>query len=149
MTGGERRSAYACDITYATANEIGFDFLRDQLALHLQEQVHRPFNTVVIDEVDSILIDEARIPLVIPEAAAMKALWLLWQIVWCVPFTAAFTTASIPAGRNVGLTDEGIRAVENATGCPNLYNERNLVLLTRSRTLCTLTPCCIGTSITS
>ena len=57
--------AYACDITYATANEIGFDILRDGLALHPREQVHRPFAAAVIDEADSILIDEARIPLVI------------------------------------------------------------------------------------
>ena len=65
MTPAERRAAYACDITYATANEIGFDVLRDRLALRLDEQVHRPFSAAVIDEVDSILIDEARIPLVI------------------------------------------------------------------------------------
>ncbi len=58
-------AAYACDVTYATANEIGFDFFRDRLALRLDEQVHRPFAAAVIDEVDSILIDEARIPLVI------------------------------------------------------------------------------------
>src|SRR5262249_5045456 len=65
MTPAERRAAYGCDITYATANEIGFDVLRDRLALHFDEQVHRPFFAAVIDEVDSILIDEARIPLVI------------------------------------------------------------------------------------
>ena len=65
MTPAERRAAYACDVTYATANEIGFDVLRDRLALRLDEQVHRPFFAAVIDEVDSILIDEARIPLVI------------------------------------------------------------------------------------
>src|SRR5262249_30905934 len=65
MSSAERRAAYACDITYATANEIGFDFLRDRLALDLDAQVHRPFHSAVIDEVDSILIDEARIPLVI------------------------------------------------------------------------------------
>lgn len=65
MTAAERRAAYSCDITYATANEIGFDVLRDRLALRLDQQVHRPFSTAVIDEVDSILIDEARIPLVI------------------------------------------------------------------------------------
>src|SRR4029077_20331132 len=65
MSHTERRSAYACDITYATANEIGFDVLRDRLALRLDEQAHRPFAVAVIDEADSILIDEARIPLVI------------------------------------------------------------------------------------
>ena len=58
MILSERRAAYSCDITYATANEIGFDFLRDQLALRVDEQVHRPFHAAVIDEADSILIDE-------------------------------------------------------------------------------------------
>ena len=65
MSAERRRQAYACDITYATANEIGFDYLRDQLALQPSEQVLRPFTAAVIDEADSILIDEARIPLVI------------------------------------------------------------------------------------
>ena len=65
MSTAERQPAYACDVMYATANEIGFDFLRDRLALHLEEQVQRPFAAAVIDEADSILIDEARIPLVI------------------------------------------------------------------------------------
>jgi preprotein translocase subunit SecA len=65
MSTAERQAAYACDVMYATANEIGFDFLRDRLALHLEEQVQRPFFAAVIDEADSILIDEARIPLVI------------------------------------------------------------------------------------
>lgn len=57
MTAADRRAAYSCDITYATANEIGFDFLRDRLALHTSELVHRPFECAVIDEADSILID--------------------------------------------------------------------------------------------
>jgi preprotein translocase subunit SecA len=68
MTAEARRAAYASDITYATANEIGFDFLRDQLALYPNEQVHRAFHAAVIDEADSILIDEARIPLIIAGA---------------------------------------------------------------------------------
>jgi len=65
MGTADRRRAYACDITYATANEIGFDSLRDQIALGLDQQVHRPFHCAVIDEADSILIDEARIPLIL------------------------------------------------------------------------------------
>jgi preprotein translocase subunit SecA len=56
MTSAQRRGAYACDVTYATANEIGFDVLRDRLALRLDEQVHRPFFAAVIDEADSILM---------------------------------------------------------------------------------------------
>ena len=65
MTGEQRRQAYACDITYCTPNEVGFDYLRDQLALQPSDQVQRPFAAAVIDEADSILIDEARVPLVI------------------------------------------------------------------------------------
>ena len=60
-----RRAAYLCDVTYATANEVGFDYLRDGLARNTGEIVQRPFAFAVIDEADSILIDEARIPLVI------------------------------------------------------------------------------------
>ena len=65
MTGEERKQAYLCDVTYATANEIGFDFLRDQIAMVPRQRVHRPFAAALIDEADSILIDEARIPLVL------------------------------------------------------------------------------------
>src|SRR5207249_5825461 len=65
MNAAERRQAYACDITYTTANEAGFDYLRDQLALYPGDQVHRPFAVAVVDEADSILIDEARVPLFI------------------------------------------------------------------------------------
>ena len=65
MTSDQRRKAYACDITYGTANEVGFDYLRDQLALFHKDQVHRNFYAALIDEADSILIDEARVPLVI------------------------------------------------------------------------------------
>src|SRR5262249_19960433 len=59
MNSEERQRAYNCDVTYGTANEIGFDYLRDQLALHRTDQVHRPFNVALVDEADSILIDEA------------------------------------------------------------------------------------------
>src|SRR5262249_26504699 len=65
MSSNERKQAYGYDITYTTANEAGFDYLRDQLALYPQEQVHRPFAVALVDEADSILIDEARLPLVI------------------------------------------------------------------------------------
>src|SRR5262249_24642922 len=65
MNSSERTRAYACDVTYGTANEFAFDYLRDQLALKPQDQVPRPFAIGLVDEADSILIDEARIPLVI------------------------------------------------------------------------------------
>ena len=61
----ERRAAYACDITYGTNNEFGFDYLRDNMKFRLEEMVQRAFNFAIVDEVDSILIDEARTPLII------------------------------------------------------------------------------------
>ena len=61
----ERQIAYKCDITYATNNELGFDYLRDNMKFRLEEIVQRPFNYAIVDEVDSILIDEARTPLII------------------------------------------------------------------------------------
>ena len=126
----ERRRDYACDVLYATANEIGFDFLRDRLALRLDEQVQRPFAAAVIDEVDSILIDEARIPLVIAggDADESSLAYVADQVIrgFRVPLHC-----SVDAGaRNVALTDAGIATVENAFGCGNLYDERNFRLLT-------------------
>ena len=65
MSPGERRKNYACDITYTTNSELGFDYLRDNMAVSMEEVVQRPFNYCVIDEVDSVLVDEARTPLII------------------------------------------------------------------------------------
>ncbi|MGZ9034364.1 MAG: DEAD/DEAH box helicase, partial [Rhodospirillales bacterium] len=65
LTDPERRAAYACDVTYGTNNEFGFDYLRDNMKFRLEEMVQRPFNFAIVDEVDSILIDEARTPLII------------------------------------------------------------------------------------
>ena len=130
MTPAERRSAYACDITYATANEIGFDVLRDRLALRLDEQVHRPFSAAVIDEVDSILIDEARIPLVIAggDRRGEALAYVADQVVRRFQPTVHFTVDV--GAHNASLTDAGIRAVEDAFGCGNLFEERNLELHT-------------------
>jgi len=130
MSAAERRSAYACDITYATANEIGFDVLRDRLALHLEDQVHRPFSTAVIDEVDSILIDEARIPLVIAGGATDESglAYAADQAVRRLQPGLHYTVDV--GGHNAALTDGGIRAVEDSFGCGNLFEERNLRLHT-------------------
>lgn len=131
MSSEERRTAYACDVTYATPNEIGFDFLRDRLALRVEDQVHRPFAAAVIDEADSVLIDEARIPLVIAggdDDEDHQVAHIAWQVTrnFRVPFHC-----TVDAGaKNVALTDYGIAVVENALGCGNLYEERNFRLLT-------------------
>jgi preprotein translocase subunit SecA len=130
MTADERRAAYLSDVTYATANEVGFDYLRDGLARSAGELVHRPFAFAVIDEVDSILIDEARIPLVIAGGVPEDPM-------------LAHRADSVVAGlrprahyfidefaRNVQLTDAGIRRVEAALGCGSLFDEPNFRILT-------------------
>ncbi|MDQ1470839.1 MAG: preprotein translocase subunit SecA [Bryobacterales bacterium] len=130
MSTAERKQGYAYDITYSTANEIGFDFLRDQLALHPEDQVHRPFAAAIIDEADSILIDEARIPLVIAggefgeEILAVRVDRAVRRLRLGLHFTIE------QHFRNTGLTDEGIRMVEAEFGCGNLYAEENLSVLT-------------------
>ncbi len=130
MSPAERRAAYAADITYATANELGFDFLRDQIALHPADQVHRSFHSVVIDEADSILIDEARIPLVI--AGAGKSDSSLGYAVDTLArrLSPGLHYSSDPGGKNVMLTDSGIHLAERALGCRNLFDESNLPIHT-------------------
>ncbi|MFR4401370.1 MAG: DEAD/DEAH box helicase, partial [Peptococcus niger] len=70
LTYEERRDAYACDVTYGTNNEFGFDYLRDNMVMHVENMVQRPLNYAIVDEVDSILVDEARTPLIISGPAA-------------------------------------------------------------------------------
>ncbi len=125
----QRKEAYACDITSATANEIGFDFLRDQIALHPNDQVHRPFAAAVIDEADSILIDEARIPLVLAgeQRAEASLANRVDQLTRRFKYPLHFTYDEY--ARNIALTDAGIQAVEEAFGCSNLFAEENLRLL--------------------
>jgi preprotein translocase subunit SecA len=119
MTSVERREAYRCDITYGTANEVGFDYLRDQLALDTSELVLRPFATAVLDEADSALIDEARIPLVIAGGtgdsgdffhAADQAVRHLRPGDWSID----------DSGRNVALTPSGLSLVQRLLRC-DLY----------------------------
>ena len=130
MEPADRRAAYGCDVTYATANEAGFDYLRDRIALSPQDQVHRPFAAAVIDEADSILIDEARIPLVIAGGAdeapalAARADRVVRRLASGVHYTVE------PPGRNVSLTPEGVTYAERAVNRRNLFDGENLALLT-------------------
>lgn len=130
MANEMRRSAYLCDVMYATANEVGFDYLRDGLARKADEIVQRPFAFAVIDEADSILIDEARIPLVIaggvPEDPALA--YRVDGVILGLRAHADYFTNEF--ARNVQLTDTGIRRVERQLGCGNLFEERNLRILT-------------------
>jgi preprotein translocase subunit SecA len=130
MTKEQRKKAYSADITYLTAKESGFDYLRSFLAEHPDELVQRPFNFAVIDEADSILIDEARIPLVIA-GKTEKAHGI-------DPVKMAEVVEELEPGedysldeyeRNVFLTDKGVGLIEKIFGCRNLYDEKNLQLL--------------------
>ena len=130
MNTEERQKAYRCDVTYATANEVGFDFLRDQVALSVADQVHRPFHAALVDEADSILIDEARIPLILAGGVANED--SLVQVADHVArrFRKWVDFRLDEHGRNISLTDEGIRRVERAFGCENLFAEENLAIYT-------------------
>ena len=134
MSPVERKQNYGCDITYTTNSELGFDYLRDNMATSMEEVVQRPFNYCIIDEVDSVLIDEARTPLIIsgqverPTEKYMKA--------------AEVAQALIPQNedgedndegdyevdekaRNVLMTDEGFAKAEQLLGVKDLYDPEN------------------------
>jgi preprotein translocase subunit SecA len=128
MSPEERRKAYACDIVYATPNEVGFDFLRDQLCLYPEELLHKPFHCALFDEIDSILIDEARIPLVIAggDSAPGDLAYRCAAIVRALQPGKHYRTDEF--GRNVQLTDLGVALVERSLHCPNLYDLRYVSL---------------------
>jgi preprotein translocase subunit SecA len=128
LTTDERKRAYGCDITYCTVKEAGFDFLRDSLCLDPGGQVHRPFHLALVDEADSILIDEARIPLVIAGNVEETRIDL--------PRLAAVARVLEPGldfgrdeyGRNIFLTDRGAHRAEALLHCGNLYAGENIRL---------------------
>jgi preprotein translocase subunit SecA len=130
MTPADRRTAYRADITYVTAKEAGFDHLRDGLAMSETDLVHRPFHFALVDEADSLLIDEATVPLVIAgsddhaESSAPRLAALVSSLAAGVHFEAD------EPGRNVDLTDAGIEHVERALRCGRLHDSGNLTLLT-------------------
>ncbi len=129
MGNVERKRAYGKDITYLTAKEAGFDFLRGFLALSREELVQRPFHYAIIDEVDSILIDEARIPLVIAgsrDASGVDTGQMARIVKSLRPHE---DYESDEQDRNAYLTESGICKVETVFQCDNLYEEKNLQLL--------------------
>jgi preprotein translocase subunit SecA len=116
LSADARRAAYACDVTYVTAKEAGFDHLRDLLARRPADVVHRPFHVAIVDEADSLLVDEARVPLVIAGQASGRpsnARALAELVATLVP-GVDFDTDEY--GRNVELTEAGIARVERAQG---------------------------------
>jgi len=131
MSRSCRQQAYASDITYLTAKESGFDFLRDSLALDKREMVQRAFHFVIIDEADSILIDEARIPLIIAAASEQQSEDSQTMAALVRTLREKDDFAFDDNARNVHLTDTGLKCTETWLGCSDLYEENNIDLLTR------------------
>ncbi|NPV29152.1 MAG: preprotein translocase subunit SecA [Firmicutes bacterium] len=124
----ERQRAYAADVTYGTNNEFGFDYLRDNMVLDASEMVQRELHYAIVDEVDSILIDEARTPLII-SGPAEKPTELYYRIARLVPRLQAGVDYQVDEkAHTVALTEAGVRKVEKMLGVDNLSDEANLEL---------------------
>ena len=129
MPPAERKAAYGCDVTYVTAREAGFDLLRDGLCLSPPGLVHRPFQFALVDEADSILIDEARIPLVIAGHVDESSIGLRQVAAVARQLTPETDFTSDEHRRNVFLTDRGVDRVEHVFDRGSLYDPENLHLL--------------------
>ena len=131
LSPAERRAAYACDVTYVTAKEAGFDFLRDQACLELPQLVQRGFHFAIVDEADSILIDEARVPLVIAGADEEHPgdLYRLTQLVRTLRPDVDY--AIVKGWRNVNFNTAGLKRLQTALQCGEFHVEENAELFTR------------------
>jgi preprotein translocase subunit SecA len=129
MDDDERRTAYHADITYGTNNEFGFDYLRDNMKFSLEDYVQRDFHYAIVDEVDSILIDEARTPLIIsgPSEESTDKYYRVNQVIPNLRREKDYNVDE--KSRTVALTEEGVARVENALRVQNLYEPQNIDLL--------------------
>ena len=125
----KRKASYACDITYGTNNEFGFDYLRDNMAWSLDDLVQRGHNYAIVDEVDSILIDEARTPLIISGPAEENQRWYL-EFARLSPRMKRDEHYEVEEGkRTVAVSEEGVAFVEDQLGIDNLYEAANTPLV--------------------
>ena len=129
MTSEERREAYAADITYGTNNEFGFDYLRDNMAWSLEDCVQREHNFAVVDEVDSILIDEARTPLIISGPADKATKWYMEFATISEKLQRDLHYEVDEKKRTVGILEEGVTKVEQFLGIENLYESVNTPMI--------------------
>ncbi len=125
LTDSERREQYVCDVTYATNNELGFDYLRDNMKFYASELVMRPFNYAIVDEVDSILIDEARTPLIISGSAEDSA-DLYMKVDTVIPKLINADFEIDEKHRNVTLTETGNEHIEQLLNEAGLIQSGNL-----------------------
>ena len=124
----QRREAYACDITYGTNNEFGFDYLRDNMVTDVLQMVQRPLNYAIVDEVDSILIDEARTPLII-SGPGQRSTDNYYKLAKIVPHLVRDEDYIIDEKqKTIAPTDSGIEKVEKMLGVENLYDAENIEL---------------------
>jgi preprotein translocase subunit SecA len=129
MSSAERRDAYAADITYGTNNEFGFDYLRDNMAWSLADCVQRDHNFAIVDEVDSILIDEARTPLIISGPADKPTKWYVEFANLVAKLNLSQHYEVDTKKRTVGILEEGVTRVEEALGIENLYEAVNTPMI--------------------
>lgn len=128
LTPEQKREAYGCDILYSTNNELGFDYLRDHMVIYKEALVQRPLSYAIIDEVDSILIDEARTPLIISGGEKNTAQLYLQANIFAIRIGEADFQVDIK-DKTVNLTDIGIQKAEEFFHIENLYDLDNVVLL--------------------
>ena len=129
MSPDERRTAYHADITYGTNNEFGFDYLRDNMAWSLDDCVQRGHSYAIVDEVDSILIDEARTPLIISGPADQSSRWY-GEFARLAPMLQRDVHYEVDdRKRTVGVSEEGVALVEDQLGIENLYEAANTPLV--------------------
>lgn len=129
MSPSERREAYSADITYGTNNEFGFDYLRDNMAWTLSDCVQREHNFAIVDEVDSILIDEARTPLIISGPADKPTKWYVEFANLVARLSRDIHYEVDNKKRTVGILDEGVARVEEALKIENLYEAANTPMI--------------------
>lgn len=124
----EKRAAYACDITYSTNNELGFDYLRDNMVVYRHQMVQRPLNYAIVDEVDSILIDEARTPLIISGQAEKSTALYVRADNFIKRLKAEEDYKIDVQSKTISLTETGIEKAEETFGLDNLYDIENTAL---------------------
>ncbi|GEL13788.1 preprotein translocase subunit SecA [Lapidilactobacillus concavus DSM 17758] len=128
MNTDQKREAYNCDITYSTNSELGFDYLRDNMVVYKEQMVQRPLNYAIVDEVDSILIDEARTPLIISGQATRSTAMYVRTDRFVKTLKEEEDYKIDWQTKSISLTEEGIKKAEAYFGTKNLYDIDNTVL---------------------
>ena len=129
LTPQEKKEAYECDILYSTNNELGFDYLRDNMVVKSENRVQRPLNFVIIDEADSVLIDEARTPLIISGGELKSASFYIDADSFAKSLKKDADYNYDEKSKNVTLTDDGVKKAEKWFHTDNLYDIENTTLV--------------------